>query len=90
MSVWRIVISLLVPMLAGCGSARRQPAGLEPVFRFTGAQAIRVHRTAAGVVTAVKFDYPQTADFKRVLAEYTRRLRPPGRHDRARDAESAE
>ncbi len=61
-----------------------------PAGTFGGAQAIRVHRTRAGIVTALMFDYPQTADFQRMRAEYTERLGPPVRHERPENAEAAE
>jgi hypothetical protein len=61
-----------------------------PAGSFSGAQAIRVHRTREGVVTMVMFDYPQTADFLRMHAEYVELLGPPARHDRPADTEAAE
>lgn len=54
------------------------------------AQAIRVHRTAAGVVTSIMFDYPQAADFGAMEKEYTDLFGPPLRHDRPSRAEGAE
>src|SRR5215218_4986934 len=54
------------------------------------AQAIRVHRTAAGVVTSIMFDYPQAADFDAMQKEYTDLFGPPVRHDRPSRAHRAE
>ena len=54
------------------------------------AQAIRVHRTAAGVVSSIMFDYPQSADYGAMQKEYTDLFGPPLRHDRPSRADGAE
>ena len=38
----------------------------------------------------VVFNYPQSADFSALVAEHSKRLGPPVRHDQASDAEAAE
>src|SRR5215203_812061 len=53
-------------------------------------QAIRVHRTTAGVVSSIMFDYPQAADFDAMQKEYTDLFGPPVRHDRPSRADGAE
>ena len=47
---------------------------------FERAQAVRVHRTPAGVVSSIMFDYPQTTDFQAMQAEYNQLLGPPKEH----------
>jgi hypothetical protein len=40
--------------------------------------------------TVVVVNYPQSADFSALLAEYSERLGPPVQHERPSDAEAAE
>lgn len=40
--------------------------------------------------TAVVFNYPQSADFSALVAEYSKRLGPPVLHEKPSDAEAAE
>ena len=61
-----------------------------PSGTFERAQAVRVHRTPAGVVSSIMFDYPQGADFQAMQQEYTRLFGPPATHDRSPKAEERE
>jgi hypothetical protein len=61
-----------------------------PTGTFERAQAVRVHRTPAGVVSSIMFDYPQEANFQAMQQEYTKLFGPPTRHDQARKAEERE
>jgi hypothetical protein len=45
MSVWKILVSSPVPVLAGRGCARPAPAGLEPVFRKLHPGPVYARRT---------------------------------------------
>jgi len=54
------------------------------------AQAVRVHRTPAGVVSSIMFDYPQATDFGAMQKEYTDLLGSPAKHDRPRGPDAAE
>lgn len=61
-----------------------------PPRAFGGAQAIRIHRAAAGVVRRVDFDYAQDADFDAMVADYTRSLGPPVRYTEAASPQGAD
>jgi hypothetical protein len=61
-----------------------------PSGTFEKAQAVRVHRSPAGVVSSIMFDYPQDADFHAMQEEYTRVLGSPAEHERPRNAEARE
>jgi len=53
-----------------------------PPGTFERAQSVRVHRTPAGVVSSIMFDYPQTTNFQAMQAEYSRLLGPPKEHQK--------
>ena len=57
---------------------------------FERAQSVRVHRTPAGVVSSIMFDYPQTADFQAMQSEYSRLFGPPFQHQKAASDEEPE
>lgn len=61
-----------------------------PSGTFERAQAVRVHRTPAGVVSSIMFDYPQAADFQAMHTEYRQLLGPPKEHERPRKADARE
>lgn len=61
-----------------------------PSGTFEKAEAVRVHRTATGIVSSIMFDYPQQADFQAMQQEYTRLYGPPGKHERSDKAEARE
>jgi hypothetical protein len=61
-----------------------------PSGTFEKAQAVRVHRSPAGVVSSIMFDYPQDADFDAMREEYTRLFGPPAEHERSGNAEARE
>lgn len=61
-----------------------------PSGTFERAQAVRVHRSATGVVTSIMFDYPQDADFQAMRQEYTRLFGSPTQHERSDEAEARE
>ncbi len=61
-----------------------------PAGTFESAQAVRVHRTPAGVVSSIMFDYPPSADFQAMQADYTQRLGPPIEHERPSNADAPE
>lgn len=61
-----------------------------PSGTFERAQSVRVHRTSAGVVSSIMFDYPQTADFRAMQEEYTRLFGPPARHEQSKNPEARE
>jgi hypothetical protein len=61
-----------------------------PAGTFERAQSVRVHRTPAGVVSSIMFDYPETADFQAMRSEYSRLLGQPRQHVKPADAEAAE
>jgi hypothetical protein len=49
---------------------------------FERAQSVRVHRTPAGLVSSIMFDYPDTANFQAMQSEYSRLLGPPRQHQK--------
>ncbi len=53
-----------------------------PPETFERAQAVRVHRTPAGVVSSIMFDYPQGTDFQAMQTEYRQLLGPPEHEER--------
>jgi len=57
---------------------------------FERAQSVRVHRTPAGVVSSIMFDYPQTADFQAMQSEYRRLFGPPREHQKPANDEELE
>ena len=57
---------------------------------FERAQSVRVHRTPAGVVSSIMFDYPQTADFQAMQSEYGRLFGPPRQHQKPVNDEELE
>jgi hypothetical protein len=61
-----------------------------PSGTFERAQAVRVHRTPAGVVSSIMFDYPQLADFQAMQQEYTRLYGPPSTHEQPAKPEARE
>ncbi|MBA3445669.1 MAG: hypothetical protein H0T58_12570 [Gemmatimonadales bacterium] len=60
-----------------------------PAETFERAQAVRVHRTPAGVVSSIMFDYPQGTDFQAMQTEYRQLLGPP-EHEGRRDGNQPE
>jgi hypothetical protein len=61
-----------------------------PSGTFERAQAVRVHRSPAGVVSSIMFDYPQEADFHAMQEEYTKLFGPPVEHEQSRNPEARE
>ncbi len=61
-----------------------------PPGSFAGASAVLVHRTPRGVVAMVMFNYPQSADFSVLRAEYAEQIGPPVQHEKPDDPEAAE
>ena len=57
---------------------------------FERAQSVRVHRTPAGVVSSIMFDYPQTADFQAMQSEYSQLFGPPRQHQKPTNDEELE
>ncbi len=57
---------------------------------FERAQSVRVHRTPAGVVSSIMFDYPQTADFQAMQSEYSQLFGPPRQHQKPVNDEALE
>ncbi len=61
-----------------------------PSGSFETFQAVRVHRTASGVVSSIMFDYPQSADFGALQVEYRQLLGTPKEHELPGTAEARE
>lgn len=61
-----------------------------PSGSFENAQAVRVHRTADGVVSSIVFDYPETAGFQALEAEYRQLLGEPEERETPARAGAAE
>jgi hypothetical protein len=72
------------------GAEPNDPVVALPSGTFERAQAVRVHRSPAGIVSSIMFDYPQEADFGAMQQEYMRLFGPPAEHERSEKAEARE